>query len=368
MKILSTRSSLFITTSQISQNSGGGNVSLHEFESLKRIYSDSNTILLSLNDIYPPKYNLPNNEFLYDYLADHLIENMHTISTNTNNTINNIDIVVTNGNPFGHTIKKLKDRNKDIIIIADCPAHNLEISIDEFKILKIQYPFVHMTDSFLWNLYASHIKQADIVLCPSRMSAEYISNKLDLQNDVVIIPYGCYTTESYITENYQYDDNFTFTYIGQNGPDKGLIYLINAWNMLESSIRDKSRLILAGQGTEHLGGLGYVNNITDIYNKCSVYIQPSVTESFGIPCLQAMAYGTPVIITKGAGVSELIEDGKEGFIVPIRDSKEIRNKIKYFLDNPSEIKRMGKNAKSLSKKYSWDIIEKSYEKLYLNYV
>jgi Glycosyltransferase len=57
---------------------------------------------------------------------------------------------------------------------------------------------------------------------------------------------------------------------------------------------------------------------------------------------EAMARGLPIITTKNAGSFELIEEGKEDFVIPIRDTKSLREYILYFYDNPSEVKRMGK--------------------------
>jgi len=68
---------------------------------------------------------------------------------------------------------------------------------------------------------------------------------------------------------------------------------------------------------------------------------------------EAMARGLPVITTKNVGSSELIENGKEGFVIPIRDVKSLRECILYFYDNPSEIKRMGKNSFEKITKYTW---------------
>jgi len=86
----------------------------------------------------------------------------------------------------------------------------------------------------------------------------------------------------------------------------------------------------------------------------------SITEGFGITPLEAMAYGRPVIVADGAGMSELVTDGQDGFVVPIRDIDAIKNKITYFYDNPDEIKRMGDEARKTAMKYNWDLIKKEY--------
>lgn len=264
----------------------------------------------------------------------------------------NIDLAIFNGNPWGLTVKKLKPAK----IIVDVPAHNLELSIEEFHRIGLQYNHVHMTDPYLWRCYTEHIRLADVVLCPSKLSAEYITRKLGLINRVVVIPHGC----TLPSETKPLPEIFTVAHVGVNGPDKGQIFLVKAWN----SLRLNARILLAGYGTEYLGGLGHIDDVRSIYEQCSVYVQPSVTEGFGIPLLEAMAHGRPVIATEGCGSCELVEDGKEGFIVPIRSPEALANGIRYFSDNPNEVKRMGINARAKAEKYEWSKIEKRYEELY----
>jgi glycosyltransferase involved in cell wall biosynthesis len=127
-------------------------------------------------------------------------------------------------------------------------------------------------------------------------------------------------------------------------------------------------LFTIGEGTKMWAPQGvFCSSGSDIsvrtYDECSVYVQPSVTESFGIPVLEAMAHSRPVIVTNGAGVSELVEDGKEGFVVPIRSASAIAEKIQYFFENPQEIKRMGRNARAKAEKYTWARVENKYRNL-----
>ena len=103
--------------------------------------------------------------------------------------------------------------------------------------------------------------------------------------------------------------------------------------------------------------------LADFYKQISVYIQPSVIEGFGITPLEAMAFYRPVIVAEGAGVSELITDGKDGFVVPSRDIKAIEDKLTFFKENPNEIDRMGRNARKTAEKYTWEIIKKQYREV-----
>lgn len=340
------KTSIFCTTATTEKGTGGGRVSYHELLALKRATEVKK--VLSQRHLYPPNRGLTNSPFLIDYLAFSLLGDIR------------VDVAMFNGNPFGLTANKLQRNGTKIIV--DVPAHNLEVSVEEFRRRGFEYPHKHMTDPFLWSLYTRHIKNADVVLCPSRLSADYIMEKLDLKKDVVVIPHGC----DLPPEAPDFPERFTVGHLGINGPDKGQAYLVQAWRGL--SLKDASAII-AGYGTEVWGpfciGLGYISEVPSFYKSCTIYVQPSVTEGFGMPVLEVMANGRSVIVTEGVGASELVEDGKDGFVVPIRDPKAIAEKILYFYNSPSEVDRMGRNARQKAMRYTWDKIEKQYEDLYL---
>jgi glycosyltransferase involved in cell wall biosynthesis len=89
-----------------------------------------------------------------------------------------------------------------------------------------------------------------------------------------------------------------------------------------------------------------------------------VTEGFGIEILEAMAYGRPVIVSRGAGGVDVVEDGVNGFVIEPRDVKGIKDRIQFFRDNPEAIKIMGEQARKTSMDYSWDKIEAKYVSMY----
>jgi glycosyltransferase involved in cell wall biosynthesis len=342
--------SVFITTNY-KLDTGSGNVSHHERKALSAVTNVEKVLTeLDINPKLPPIPDTPRS-FLWDYFTATELKDCR------------VDLAFFNGSPFGVTMNCLKPAKT----IVDIPAHNIELSVEEFEKRNGigSYPFYHMTNEYLWNIYTQHIQQADVVLCPSKLSADYISSKLELKNRLAVIPHGCYLPDEKLLS---YPDSFSVAHVGANSTDRGQFYLVQAWQQIKQNRKSPIRLSMVGQGTNMWYPFGvfsseYVDNISRVYNECSVYIQPSVTEGFGIPVLEAMAYGRPVIVTQGAGSYELVEDGKDGFVVQIRDPDAIKQKIEYFYDNPDEIKRMGRNARQKAKNYSWETIEKGYQKL-----
>lgn len=342
--------SIFVTTN-FALDTGSGNVSHHEVKALAAVTDVERLVTETDVKAKLPKVPDTTRSFMWDYLTAHEVKD------------HKVNLAFFNGSPFGMTMHILKPEKT----IVDIPAHNIELSVEEFERQNGvgSYPFYHMIEPFLWNMYSQHIQNADVVMCPSKLSAEYISTKLSLKNRIAVIPHGCYLPEE---DRIDLPNDFNVTHVGANSTDRGQFYLIQAWHKLKQNHNFAGNLVMVGRGTRLWLPFGvftseHVDNIGKVYNSCSVYVQPSVTEGFGIPVLEAMAYARPVIVTEGAGACELVEDGKEGFIVPIRDPDAIKEKIDYFHDNPSEVKRMGKNARAKAENYSWKIIEGKYKKL-----
>lgn len=331
---------IYITTARIGTGSGGGIVTLNEAQALNRL---AELKTMSIN-IPIREYNIP---FMNDYIS------AYTLLDELNMGIH-YDIAHFYGSPFGITASILK-KDKTLISATIAP-HNLELSVEEHIKIFGSYPYIHMIDPILSEVYMKHFKIADLIITPSRMGADYIKKKLNLKCPIKVIPHGVYLPDSKTIK--PYPEIFTVANVSQYGPDKGQKYLLDAWNDLK--LKD-ARLIIAGINTDKIGGLGYVKDVSEVYNSSTIYVQPSVTEGWGIGILEAMSYGRPVIVTNGAGSHEAITDGEDGFIVPIRDPMAIADRIKYFYDNPSEVHRMGMNARNTAERYTWDKIQKKYE-------
>lgn len=262
---------------------------------------------------------------------------------------------------FTNTIKLLKSAGVKVTYTA--AAHDRLESIKEFGLNGLDYPHKHISDEALWGRYVEGYRLADEVVCPSAYSANLMKS------------YGCQTV-GVINHGIEHPrDNeikalpktFNVGYLGQAGTDKGIVYLLRAWKMLR--YRD-SRLILAGSQTdsflhwirkEGLAGniqlTGFVKSTSELFNACSVYIQPSVCEGFGIEIPEAMAHRRVVIASEGAGAHELV--GDTGLTTPIRDVAAIAEAIQKCRDN-KDLVDMGNRAYERVKWMSWDNIRQQY--------
>ena len=73
----------------------------------------------------------------------------------------------------------------------------------------------------------------------------------------------------------------------------------------------------------------------------SVYVLPSYREGIPRTVLEAMAVGRPIITTFAPGCKETVSQGENGYLIPIKDAKELEQKMNNFIFNKQLIKTMG---------------------------
>ncbi|QDQ42890.1 glycosyltransferase family 4 protein [Methylacidiphilum kamchatkense] len=150
------------------------------------------------------------------------------------------------------------------------------------------------------------------------------------------------------------NDIFRIVCVAQINQRKGQIDLVQAFKKLKLP---HSELLLIGAMDLNykriLKDYSYLfihypfipnHRLLDLFHSSSLFVLPSIEDGFAIATLEAMASGLPVITTDNNGACDVIEDGKEGFIVPIHNPDLISDKI-LFLSNNKDIRlTMGHNA------------------------
>jgi glycosyltransferase involved in cell wall biosynthesis len=151
------------------------------------------------------------------------------------------------------------------------------------------------------------------------------------------------------------DARFRVLFVGSASIRKGIGYLLEAVRPLVRAKRLELWLVgavasdarpLLARHADLFVRQGFVapERLADVYSQGSVLVLPSVEEGLGRVQAQAMACGLPVIATRNTGVEDLLTDGREGFIVPIRDGAAIRDRLEWMLDHPAEREAMGAAA------------------------
>lgn len=344
---------LFCTTAVLDERSGGGRVSIHELNSLKTFCDE-----VSVYD----RTSIPEEQWTDVFKPDKIIAD----------SINEkFDLVHFNGNPWREVVKKVRGLNSKAKIVSSVPAHDLELSIEEHKRYGMDYEqyYPHMIHQ--WDEYTEHVRQSDLIIYPSNYSKNYLTRRMGLTNKTAVIPHGCTPPDSI---SFPAGDEFNAAYIGAWGPDKGVKYLVEAWSKLDYK---DSTLFFFGGPSRDMGGYlssiarggryhlyGWFYDFNEIVNKFSVAVFPSVTEGFNIGALECMSYGRTPIVSRNAGVSELIEDGYNGLLVDAMDVEQIMDKVSWCKENMKNVRGLGIVGHDKSEKHTWDKIENRYIEAY----
>jgi len=350
--------SLYVTFDYLNPDSGAGKVCLHEISALNAVSELQFAVSRGGNIDIPHKVlNLDKvyqfNPYLYDYFVADMLSG-HT------------DFMHLSCSPAVAILEKVKPKKYVVNIVA----HHLQTSIEEHeRIYRQPYPFIHNVDSYLHSVLLKHVKHADCVFTPSEHSKEWILENIQ-PKQVKVIPHGC----DLPTNIPPLPEDFTVGYIGAWGPDKGLLYLLLAW---ESLGWKDSKLVFAGPcceqlkpwiqefaSTSNIELMGWVKTPYEFFEKVSVVCVPSVSEGFGLLTLEGMAHGRVPIVTTGAGSSMIVNDGKDGIVIPPRNPKVIADALRHLKDQGTHLYSMSNNAVATAADYTWDKIEELYKQSY----
>ncbi|MEK7597339.1 MAG: glycosyltransferase family 4 protein [Patescibacteria group bacterium] len=194
-----------------------------------------------------------------------------------------------------------------------------------------------------------------------------ISNNIDFNRDV-----------SWIDKKYHFQHEKMVLFTGRLTEHKGVEYLIKAARQI------KAEVIIAGDGPERkyleslilkfkltnvhmVGYFSYkLDTINDFYLRADVYVAPSVwNEPLGLVILEAMVNKTPVVVSRKGGVTTLVKDGYNGFLIRPRSPKLIVEKVNLLLQDEKLAEKMGERAyKTVTEKFSWDKIATKFYNLY----
>lgn len=155
-------------------------------------------------------------------------------------------------------------------------------------------------------------------------------------------------------------------YIGTIEPRKNLVRLIQAFNRLKREENIPHQLVLAGgkswaneeiyrtvAGAEAMVFTGYLTEgeKNSLYQNAAVFVFPSLYEGFGIPPLEAMSFGCPVMCANTSSLPEVVGDAAE--LVDPLDETGIAQGIWNVLSDPARAEELRQHGYARAKKYTW---------------
>lgn len=115
---------------------------------------------------------------------------------------------------------------------------------------------------------------------------------------------------------------------------------------------------------EYVDILGYRRDIDKLAGMCDLSLSSSRQEGLPINLIEAMAMGNAIVATDVRGNNDLVENGKNGFLVPLNDSKAMAQRILELYDNRALIAEFGNNNRVLVEKYSVDKVNEALLSIY----
>jgi glycosyltransferase involved in cell wall biosynthesis len=118
----------------------------------------------------------------------------------------------------------------------------------------------------------------------------------------------------------------------------------------EQFLTDKER----GPDGQYGPEWGEVVQLREEFAAASVYVQASQHETFCLAVLEAMSAGLPVVVTQSTGMSYLLKDGANGYVVSFGDSKMLAERLKTLLDDEALRSRIGQTNIARAREINWD--------------
>lgn len=217
---------------------------------------------------------------------------------------------------------------------------------------------------------------ADYIQVPSKFVFDSLVEMGIPKNKIICIPMGV-NLEWFQPVPQSEAQLFRVLTVGGLGIRKGTNYLLEAMEMLSGL---NLELLLVGSLDPFIvqklresrvkwkfPGYFQQHELSSVYNCVSVYCLPSIEEAMSYTLLEAMACGLPVIASVNTGAADIITDGVDGFLVPIRDPQAIAEKLALLYHQPELRNSIGKKARERAMTFSWDCygdnIQRGYERI-----
>ncbi len=158
-------------------------------------------------------------------------------------------------------------------------------------------------------------------------------------------------------------------YSGRLVPEKGVFDLLEAYAMLDGSLREQVGLVFAGEGVSRpeltemaqkirpgivsFAGFAQREDLAVLYSLAEALILPTHSDPWGLVVNEAMLCGLPIVVTNVAGCAQdLVSDGVNGWVVPPKNPDRLASAIRSLLRESQTRRRMAECSRSRIQHYS----------------
>ena len=220
--------------------------------------------------------------------------------------------------------------------------------------------------------FLKNINLSSVIITGSFFTKEEILQRLNFKSeDIYVIYHGVNHSLFKLYNNPKVNFNLPKKFIlsvGSIEPRKNLLGLLKAYLSLSRDIKNEYKLVLAGfkgwenseivslikQNSQDVFYLGYLSNeeLAKVYNLSSCFVFPSFYEGFGLPILEAMACGTPVVCSNSSSMPEV--GGDAAVYCNPKDIDDIAKKIEMVLNDKILQQKMIEKGLQRAKEFTWE--------------
>lgn len=227
----------------------------------------------------------------------------------------------------------------------------------------------------------------DLIIAVSEAVKKYlVSHRFAEKDEVIVMPNGIDLSRWLgLKKKHKIETVNRHPVVGTVGSlvaKKGQKYLIQAFAQFTKKY-PLARLEIVGDGPErqrlqalvremmlnkNVEFLGSQRDVAPIISKWDIFTLPSVSETFGIVILEAMALGLPIVATNAGGIPDIIDNGKNGLLVESKDSIALCKAMEKILDHPALAAELRRNGEKRTADFDIKKIVEKIENIYLRLI
>lgn len=233
---------------------------------------------------------------------------------------------------------------------------------------KINVLFANFKKKQKWR---SQLKHCYKIATVSEFSKTVIAKYLPIQKDKIEVIYNGFDDQLFVEASQSESSDPYFLHISNDEPRKNVSLILEAYESLKMDNKWPLKLKLSDSRIVNTPGVELITErlsdeeIAGLYQHAGAFIFPSIYEGFGIPIVEALACGCPVITSRDTACEEV---GKSSvLLVDPYSRKEISDAMKKVMEMGDKLSLM-KGTGDLLACYSWKIAAEKYAQLFKNAV
>jgi starch synthase len=209
------------------------------------------------------------------------------------------------------------------------------------------------------------LELADLVITASSFTNKTLEKFCGCLPTTATIPYGAPARYSRRDpSSASRDSKLRCLFVGSLSQQKGLSYLFEAVRTADAPLeltvvgrsgrRDFAPLNKELQAATYISSLPN-SEVLELMARHDVLIFPTLFDGFGLVMLEAMSQGCVVIASTNCGAPDVIDDGQDGFVVPIRDARAIADRLEILHGDRDRLASMSNLAQRKAQTLSWEV-------------